>query len=257
MPFITLTTDWGNTDYYVAALKGEIFTACPDATVTDITHGVRPYDLVHGAFIFKNSWAHFPKGSVHISGVSAAADTMAPLIVMQHQGHYFIGADNGFFSLVFEEMPGECFHVLDSKGNKVASGIQVLASAAAFLAKGGKLSDMGSAAEKLNQKAMLQPVTEEKVIRGSVIYTDSFGNITTNIDKPLFERISKGRDFDIIIRSKEYIITSISNGYLGAGRGNLLALYNEAGYLEIAISHGHAAGLLGLEYGDIIRVEFK
>lgn len=115
-------------------------------------------------------------------------------------------------------MPDECFHVLDANGGRVASGIQVLASAAAFLAKGGKLKDMGSPAGKLNEKAMLQPVTEEKVIRGSVIYVDSFGNVTTNIDKYLFERISRGREFDIIIRSKEYIITEISDNYLEAGR---------------------------------------
>src|SRR6187549_3563422 len=136
MPFITLTTDWGVTDYYVAALKGEIFTACPDASITDISHGVRPYDLVHGAFIFKNSWIHFPRGSVHISGVNDASDKIAPMIAIQHMGHFFIGADNGFFSLVFEEMPTECYHLLDSNGNTVAAGTQVLASAAAFLAKG-------------------------------------------------------------------------------------------------------------------------
>lgn len=257
MPFITLITDWGNTDYYVPALKGEIFSVCPDATITDITHAVLPYNLVQGAFIFKNSWHHFPKGTVHVIGLSSMSDEITPLVAMQHHGHYFLGADNGFFSLVFDEMPGECYYVLDAKGSKVATGLQVLASASAYLAKGGKLSDMGVAAPALRVKAMLQPVTEENVIRGSVIYADFFGNITTNIDRTLFERIARTRDFDIIIRSKEYTINEISNDYLEAGRGNMLALYNEAGYLEIAISHGNAAGLLGLEYGDIIRVEFK
>ena len=257
MPFITLITDWGDTDYYVPALKGEILSACPDVTITDITHGVLPYDLVQGAFIFKNTWHHFPKGTVHISGVSAVADHMTPLIAMHHKGHYFLGADNGFYSLVFNEKPEACCYILDAKGNKVAPGIQVLASASAFLARGGKLSDMGEPATSIKEKGLLVPVTEEKVIRGSVIYTDFFGNITTNIDRTLFERIARDRDFDIIIRSREYLITSISEGYLDAGRGNLLALYNEAGYLEIAISHGNAAGLLGLTYGDIIRVEFK
>jgi S-adenosyl-L-methionine hydrolase (adenosine-forming) len=257
MPVITLTSDWGTTDYFVGSLKGDILSACPEAMIIDISHAVIPYDLVHGAFIFRNSWSHFPKGTVHISGVSAMSHAPSPLIALGYQGHYFIGADNGFFSLVFDTLPDEGYFILDAKGNKVNPNSSVLASSASYLAKGGKLAEMGEKMTGMTERSMLQPVTEEKTIRGSVIYIDSYGNLTTNIEKSLFDRIARGRDFDIVLRTKEYIITKISNDYFEAGRGNLLAHYNQSGYLEIAISHGNASGLIGLECGDIIRIEFK
>lgn len=257
MPVITLTTDWGTTDYFVGAMKGGILTACPDATIIDISHAVVPHDLGQGAYILKNAWQHFPKGTVHVSGVSGTTDKAAPLIALQHKGHFFIGSDNGFFSLVFGTMADEAYFVLDSRGNKVIPGFSVMASSAAYLAKGGKLATMGEKVTTLLEKSMLQPVTEEKIIRGSVIYIDSYGNLVTNIEKSLFERIAKGRGYDLILKTREYIISEISNDYYDASRGNLLALYNEAGFLEISISHGNAAGLLGMAYGDIVRIEFK
>ncbi len=257
MPFITLTTDWGTTDYFVGAIKGDLLTACPDATIIDISHNIAAHDLVPGAFIFKNAWQHFPKGTVHVCAVSGSSDMPSPLIAAYFMGHYFIGVDNGFFSLVLDVAPDEAYYILNAKGHKVAQNSAVLASSAAFLAKGGRISEMGEKIEALVEKSLLRPVTEENTIRGSVIYTDSHGNLVTNITKSLFERICRGRDFEIILKTREYVISEISLDYYDASKGNLLAFYNEAGFLEIAISHGNAAMLLGLYYSDIIRIEFK
>lgn len=257
MPLITLTTDWGTTDYFVGAFKGDLLTACPDATIIDISHNIAAHDLVPGAFIFKNAWQHFPKGTVHVCAVSGTSDIPSPLIAINYSGHYFIGVDNGFFSLVLDEAPEEAYFILNAKGHKVVQNSAVLASSAAYLAKGGKISEMGEKMTALVEKSLLRPVTEESIIRGSVIYTDSHGNLVTNITKSLFERISRGREFDIILKTREYIISEISVDYFDASRGNLLAFYNEAGFLEIAINHGNAGMLLGLHYSDIIRVEFK
>ncbi|MBL0341956.1 MAG: SAM-dependent chlorinase/fluorinase [Bacteroidetes bacterium] len=104
---------------------------------------------------------------------------------------------------------------------------------------------------------MLLPVIEENTIRGYIIYIDTFGNLVTNIEKNLFERVSKGRDFEITLRTSEYLITEISTSYFTSGRGDLLVHYNESGFLEIAISQGDASKLIGLKCNDIIRVEFK
>lgn len=257
MPVLTITSDWGTTDYFIGAMKGDILTLCPEASIVDISHAINPFDLVQGAFIFKNSWIRFPKGTVHLVGMCAASKDVPALVVIGHKNHYFVGPDDGFFSLVFDEMPADAYYILDAKGNKVIPGSAVLASSGAFLANGGKIKDMGEKVTTLIQKSMIQPVTEEDTIRGSVIYIDTFGNLITNIEKSLFERISKGRNFEITLRSSEYMINAIHEYYFEAGRGNLLAHYNESGYLEIAISQGDASKLIGVSYGDIIRIEFK
>ncbi len=257
MAVLTITSDWGTTDYFVGAMKGDILTLCPEVTIIDISNAINPFDLVQGAFIFRNSWTRFPKGTVHLVGMCAASKEIPALVVISYKNHYFVGPDDGFFYLVFDEIPTEVYYILDAKGNKVIPGSTVLASSAAFLAKGGKIKDMGEKATNLVQKSMGQPVTEEDTIRGSIIYVDTFGNLITNIARSLFERISKNRDFEITLRSSEYMINEIHDSYFKAGRGNLLAHYNESDYLEIAIAQGDASKLIGVSNGDIIRIEFK
>ncbi|MBL0341955.1 MAG: SAM-dependent chlorinase/fluorinase [Bacteroidetes bacterium] len=151
MPVITITTDWGTKDYFVGAMKGDILTACPQATLVDITHDVKPFDLVQGAFIFKNSWSRFPKGTVHLIGMNSETKESLALVAVSYNDHYFIGPDDGFFTLVFDEIPEEKYFILDAKGNKVNPSSIVLASSAAFLANGGKIADMGMKAESLIQ----------------------------------------------------------------------------------------------------------
>jgi len=257
MAVLTITSDWGTTDYFIGAMKGDILTLCPEAAIIDISHAINPFDLVQGAFVFKNSWIRFPKGTVHLVGMCSASKEVPALVVISYKNHYFVGPDDGFFSLVFDEMPLDAYYILDAKGNKVIPGSNVLASSGAFLANGGKIKDMGEKASSLIQKSMIQPVTEEGTIRGSIIYIDTFGNLITNIEKSLFERIARGRDFEITLRSSEYMINEVHDSYFEAGRGNLLAHYNESGYLEIAISQGDASKLIGVSCGDIIRIEFK
>ncbi|HMT28833.1 MAG TPA: SAM-dependent chlorinase/fluorinase [Bacteroidia bacterium] len=257
MPVITITTDWGSTDYFVGAMKGDLLSLCPGVTMIDISHSVKPFDMVQGAFIFKNSWERFPKGTVHLIGMCSASNESPVMVALHYQGHFFVGPDDGFFSLVFEELPSDAYFILDAHGKKVHPDSRALASSGAFLAKGGKLEEMGSKAGSMIQKSMIQPVIEEFIIRGTIIYIDTFGNLVTNIERHLFERISKGRDFDITLRTREYVINEIHDSYFTAGRGNLLAHYNESGYLEIAISQGDASKLIGLNCGDIIRIEFK
>lgn len=257
MPVITLTTDWGLRDYFAGAMKGDILSACPGATIVDISHLVNPFDLVHGAYIFRNAWHRFPEGTVHVVGLSAALTGTPSLIAVRHKGHYFLGANDGFFSLVFEETPESMFYVLDARGGKVIPETRALGESAAFLAKGGKIKDMGTPVDDYTVKSTLQPVTEEKIIRGTIIYVDAFGNLITNIHTDLFERIAKNREFDIVLRSKEYMINEISEHYFQVNRGNLLARFNESGFLEIAISQGNASTLLGLKYSDTVRIEFK
>ncbi len=257
MPVITLTTDWGATDHYVGALRGELLTACPAATIIDISHGVPKFDIAQGAYLLKNTWHRFPKGTVHIAGIEPAIPGPAWLIALEHEGHQFVGSDNGFFSLVFDELPERGCFVLNAKKEKVLLNIESLASSAGYLASGGKLEKMGDIPAKFISRAMFQPVTEDDSIKGTIIYTDSFGNMVTNITKKLVDRLSRGRKIIVTIRAREYTIPEVGNDHWEITRGELFALFNDGGYLEIGIRFGSAATLIGLKQGDAIRLEFK
>ena len=256
MPVITLTTDWGITDYYVSALKGDIHSALPEVSVVDISHQVKRDNILHGAFIFKNAWHHFPKGTVHINGFTGS--TEAPvLIAISHEGHFFVGPDDGFYSLVFKDMPENRYYILNAQGEKVRMNAKAIASSGVFLSKGGKIEEMGEKMIDFTSYSLLQAVTEDHVIRGTVIHIDIFGNLVTNIEKELFERIAKGRAYNIILKSREYAISNIMEDYYNVPTGYLVAHYNDTGMLEIAINKGDASQLIGMKYGDIVRVEFK
>ena len=103
MKIITLTTDFGLRDYSVGAVKGAIYTKCPDARIVDISHLVSPFDIFQTAYILKNAYKHFPKGSIHVIGVDAERNPEKRHLLMLLNGHYFIGADNGIFNLLAEE----------------------------------------------------------------------------------------------------------------------------------------------------------
>lgn len=257
MPVITLTTDWGTSDYFAGALKGEILSVFSEAAIIDISHSINKHDQVHGAFVLKNAWSRFPAGTVHLAGVTGSGSIQPSLIVIAHAGHYFLGPDDGFFSLLFDDEPLVGYYVRNAKGEKVLPATKEMAASAGFLARGGKIKDMGDPVTQFTKKSMLQATIIENTIKGTVIYVDSFGNLITNITRQIFERVSNGKGFEIILKKSGYEISEINNNYYEAGSGNLLALYNEAGYLEIAISKGSAADLLNMRYGEIVRIDFK
>src|SRR6188768_2325155 len=111
MPVITLTTDWGTSDYFAGALKGEILSAFSNATIIDISHSINKHDQVHGAFVLKNVWNRFPAGTVHIASVTGSGEKQPSLVAIAHEGHYFLGPDDGFFSLLFDDVPLEGYYV--------------------------------------------------------------------------------------------------------------------------------------------------
>lgn len=257
MGLITLTTDWGISDYYVSALKGSILSLSEDVTIVDVSHQIPPFDLLSGAFIFRNAYAKFPNGTVHFIGMDSGNGKNNGLIAIKHKGQYFIGRNDGFFSLVFDEVPQDIV-TINSSTEKYTSFDQVAAiQAAVFLAAGKKFNELGNKEENYIQKTHLNPVIEDNIIKGTVIYIDSFENVITNITSSVFERVQKGKKFEIIARRGEYNINTLSEKYSDVSRGQVLALFNSSGYLEIGINQGNAAGLLGMTYGDIVRIDFK
>jgi S-adenosylmethionine hydrolase len=257
MAIITLTTDLGSKDFYQAALKGSILSILPTANIVDITHEVPSFNISYAAFVLKNVYNYFPKGTVHLIGIDSVFSEQSKYVALKHQDHFFVGADNGIFSLLFDEAPDEIVELNIMQDLKYLHFplVDIFVKAAIHLAKGGKLKEIGLPADTVEERMLLHPVIERDIIRGSVIYIDTFCNVITNITKELFTRIQRNRDFTLYFRKSE-TINQLSWHYNEVPEGEKLCLFGISNHLEIAINKGKASGLLGLHLNDIVRVEF-
>lgn len=257
MSMITLTTDWGLRDYHTAALKGAFFSTLPGVQLVDISHDVARHNIQQAAYIFRNALRFFPAGTLHFIGVHSQNAHPSDLIGIKKDGHIFIGINDGLFSMVFDEIPIDVVRVLPDQDSKALYCIPTIVRSASHLLNGKNLYELGQRPDEFVRRMGFQPTIEDELIRGVVIYYDSFGNIVTNISKELFERQRRGRKFEIIVRKSMHTLDHISDNYAAVDPGNAIAIFNEAGYLEIAINEGSAYDLMNLRLNDIIRIEFK
>ena len=257
MAIITLTTDWGTKDHYIGAVKGTILRQMPEATIVDITHAIPAFDLNQAAFIIRNFYKNFPAGSIHILAVNTEASIRHPHTLVKYEEHWFIGADNGIFSLIFDNKP-ELIIDLDVIQDSVYftfSTRDVFAKVACHIASGKPAGELGHVKKEVLQKIAFRPVLQGDLIKGQVIYVDNYENAFTNITEPLFKSATKGRKFAITFRSAKYRITQISKSYQDVPEGEMLALFSSSGHLEIAMNKGNAASLLGLNVDQAVNVE--
>lgn len=259
MHIITLTSDWKNDDYYVASIKGKLLSRCPQSTIVDISHKIEPFKLVQAAFILRHSYNTFPEGSIHIIAVNTEPDKDKKLLAAQIAGHYFICADNGILGMLGDIEPDQIVEIPEDKAARATTFIanDVFADIACSLAKGKPLEELGKKTEQYQNPISLKPTLNENSIIGSVLYIDSYQNAITNISKDFFERTGKGRPFRIFVQSKHYMLEQINERYNETPDGELLAIFNSLGLLEIAIRNGNAAGLLRLTGDSTIRIDFK
>lgn len=269
MPIVTLTTDWRQNDFYVGAVKGTILKHAPNASVIDLNHQIPPFNISMAAFVVKNAYNFFPEGSIHIIDVNSEPAEGGELVALKSHGHYFICANNGILGLLLQDEPELTINIQlfnpakenDSSSNSTPAlttfiGLSVFAPAAAYLANGGKIEQLGPVATGIRKQIPLQPAIDESVISGSVIYIDSYQNAVTNITRELFERIGKGRAFEILVQSNYYKIKKINSYYNETSPGELLALFNSLDLLEIAIYQGNVAELINLGINSTIRIKF-
>ncbi len=265
MIVISVTSDLGTKDHYVAAIKARALQLIPGHQWVDISHQVPAFDIAKAAFVLKNVWRDFPKGTIHLNIVDTEWRLDTPYIVVSAEGHFFIGADNGFFSLLLDGAAADSVHTIKMVGDEDLSfpSRSVFLPTAARLARGESLDSIGLAKEGYRNRPALQPVIEPHVIRGTVIYIDSYGNVITNITREVFYRVIGDKHFNIVGRGRnDNDLTRISRAYSEVPEGEKVALFTTAGYLEIAInrgvegSGGGASSLLGLRENDVVRIEF-
>jgi S-adenosyl-L-methionine hydrolase (adenosine-forming) len=256
MQFITLTTDFGTQDFYVGALKGALLSRCPAARLVDVSHDIKPFDIVQAAFVVRNVWPEFPQGSIHLVGVHCVYDQGYRFVAARHAGHYFLAPDNGLLTLLFEHSEPADLRLLPPDPAEHFAVKKVFAEAVLHLAEGRPFEDLGEHPAPLLQRISIQPVITPTRIRGTVIHVDNFDNVVVNIRREVFEKARHDRAFSLFFKRNDPI-TQLSENYCDVAVGEQLCLFNTAGYLEIAVNLGRAATLLGLKVEDVVEVAFE
>ena len=258
MAIITLTTDLGDKDIYQAALKGSILKRMPTVTIVDITHSVAAFNVQQAAFILKNSFHYFPDDTVHLIGIDTVYNDYTKYLAVRYQNQYFVGADNGIFSLMFDRDAQEMFEINIMQDLKFLHFplADIFVKAACHLAQGGAPGEIGLPVTGFEKKMNLQPVIEKNLIKGSVIYIDSFQNVITNVTKEFFSKVQNGRRFILYFKRNE-TISHLSWHYNEVPEGEKLCMFGISDHLEIAINKGNASGLLGLNLGDSVIIDFQ
>ncbi|MCH2084938.1 MAG: SAM-dependent chlorinase/fluorinase [Saprospiraceae bacterium] len=255
MPIVTITSDFGWHDFYLPILKGAILTKNDQIKLVDITHDIEPYDIVQAAYIFKNTWHHFPKGSIHLISVNDYYQKDCRYLACEYGEHFFIAPDNGLFSLIFENTIPAMFELSLPKGDHFPI-VSAYANAIGKLSNALPMNEIGSSTKEKLERITLRPVISPHQIRGSVIHIDRYGNVITNITKTLFEEIQNNRKFKIFFKRHDPI-KHLSSHYHDVGIGELLCLFNHAQQLEIAVNMGEASTLFGLQVEDTIQIDFS
>jgi len=262
MAIITLTSDWGTKDHYIGSVKGAILRQMPEAVIVDISHQVASYDLNQAAFIIRSSFRDFPDGTVHIIGINSDASKNTPHTAVFAEKQYFISADNGIFTLIFDRQPDTIVEIVITSDTSyfTFSARDVFAKAAVHLAKGKPIEQLGPIIPDFKlDRIPFRPITESNnTIKGQIIYIDSYENLITNITSSLFKEVGKNRKFTIYLRNPHYRLTEVKLAYSDVKiEGEIVALFGSSGYLEIALNRAPAASLLGLEVTDPVRIEFE
>ena len=166
MAIITLTTDLGYKDFYQAALKGSILNTLPTVNIIDITHEIEAFNISKAAFLLKNSFYYFPKGTVHLIGIDTVYSAANKYLAVKYRDHFFVGADNGIFSLIFEEAPQQVveLNILQDLKFLHFPLADIFVKAACHLASGGVLVDIGEPAFEIEERTNFHPVVENECV---------------------------------------------------------------------------------------------
>jgi len=255
---ITLTTDLGQRDFYLAALKGRMISLLPDVRLVDVTHDIPPFDVQAAAVALRNAYRYFPEGTVHLIGVDSVFREGGRHAIMKFGGHFFVGGDNGIFSIILGENEAqELFEInIPQDPDYLHFPLaDTLAKAACHIAKGGVPSEIGRPMDEPLRRMMVQPLSDADSIKGHIAHIDSFGNAISDISRELFEKVQNERPFRLHFKHNE-TIDQLSRSYSEVPEGERLCLFGISNFLEIAINKGHAARLLGLQRDEIVIVEF-
>jgi len=257
-PLITLLTDFGLADHYVAAMKGVILGICPDARLVDITHQIQPFNVAQAAFTLSQAYPCFPAGTIHVAVVDPGVGSARRPILIEADNHTFIGPDNGVFTFPLTKDPHytaltiTAEHYFRHPVSQTFHGRDIFAPIAAYYAAGMAPAQLG---ETLCDPVLfdLGPPTRisDGVWSGRILYVDRFGNLVTNFRLADVPEIT-GRRFKMEIGTG--VTSWYHPSYAEANGGSIFLLQGSSGYLEVSINQGDAAGSTGASAGTSVRL---
>jgi S-adenosylmethionine hydrolase len=265
VPLITLLTDFGYADYFVAAVKGVILTDNPLAQIVDITHDIPPQDVAAGAFTILAAYPSFPAGTIHIAVVDPGVGSARRGILIKSSGQFFIGPDNGIFSYVCDNNVGlepEVFHLTNEQYFRLPvsptfNGRDIFAPVAAALSRGISPSELGTRVSDFVRLSPLKPITSRGEISARIIHIDRFGNCVTNITRNELTEKMIAAGATLLLKGK--VVNSFRKFFAEEteSRDRIFALWGSAGFLEVAAVNESAAKLLKAKRGDRVMVARK
>jgi S-adenosylmethionine hydrolase len=254
MPAITLTTEWKPDDFYNGIIKGKLCTLCPEAVIIDNACSIPVFNISHASFIIRNTFANYPKGTIHIICVHSEGSHDRDHLIVKAFGHFFIGTDNGIFNLILNSEPEEIIKIND---NGSGDEIGLFASAAAHIFMGKEPAELGKPVKSFSERVPLRATIDRDVITGSIIFIDSYGNAISNITREVFDRVFEKRGYRILIQSNKNYTEHISKRYSDEPVGELLARFNSLDLLEISINGANVSELLSLSVGSVVRIDLS
>ena len=255
MHIVSLTTDFGLQDYYVAELKAHILQRSTDIQLVDVSHSIDSHDIVQAAHFLDNVFRSFPTGSIHLVAVYNYYDKNSSFILLEREGHFFVGPDNGVFSLIFDDLQSEEVVRLDHEEIVDRSIAEILSWTVGKLIGGSSVQEIGSTVASINQKMGIKPVVTSSQIRATIIHIDHYENVIINLKKDQFEKLRKGRGFQLYYKQTDPV-TRISEDYADVPITDVMCLFNSAGYMEIGINMGKASSMLNLNKNETIQINF-
>ncbi len=254
---ITLTTDFGLADPYVAEMKAVILGINPNVEIVDITHQVEKFNVRNGAFIIAAAAPYFPKGTIHVAVVDPGVGTKRKPILIEAEKDFFIGPDNGVLVLAAKNQGIRRVYEIANRRfmlHRISStfhGRDVFAPAAAFLSTGVKPSDFGPEIREIVMPRFAEVVEKGKRLIGEVIHVDSFGNIITNFTA---EHVESFKDYVRVRLGNKLLKLKLCKAYAEVKTQKPLAIIGSHDFLEISINVGNAAQFFGVKVGDPVTL---
>lgn len=254
MPILTLTTDFGDKCFDVAALKGKIMCTSYTTRIVDITHNVEAYDKINAAYALKNASVHFPENTIHFTNININEGNGKYLIV-ERKSQFYICPDNGFINIMFPEEDFKAYYIKDFIQNYSFVDINnKLCEIVKFSETNSNITEFGTLTSSFLRSPILRSTILPDLMQGSIIYIDRYENAVVNITKDMFYNYVGENSFTISVRGDE--VSEVSNQYSDAEQpGDMVCIFNSENYLEIAIFKGKACSLLNLEYGHLVMIE--
>jgi len=256
---ITLLSDFGLSDGYVASMKGVILSISPRTRIVDISHLIDRHDIANGAFTLASVVEYFPDGTIHLAVVDPGVGTERRGIVIASRRGYFVGPDNGLLIPAAQETGILQVREVSEDGvgldkiSRTFQGRDVFAPVAAYLATGGDFKKIGPKVEDVVTLQLPKPTVEDKVIIGQIIHQDSFGNLITNIETETLREINV-KDIIMVELQEEKWTIRIRPSYGHGEEGEMLATVGGTGFLEISVNQGDASKYTGAGKGEKIRI---